>query len=212
MKNTYRILFSFAKTGGAVFLSHLNLVDIFAMASRRASLPVAFSEGFNPLPKFDFAAPLPLGIEAMADIGSCDLSLPGPVPLTCPSDLSLLRPVPTETCPYRDLSQPTPDTFKAALNSVLPDGIFIVEAAAFLIPEGKKKHSVASLLWGAAYDDGEGGDFIVESSAEKAYRQSRDRVYGLTRKCLFAKNPAANANALAPYAAYFDVYRGLYGG
>ncbi|MEW6423591.1 MAG: TIGR03936 family radical SAM-associated protein [Bacillota bacterium] len=56
----YRVQFS--KDGPARFLSHLDLVRTFERAVRRAGLPVAFSQGFNPHPRFSFAAPLPVGV------------------------------------------------------------------------------------------------------------------------------------------------------
>lgn len=56
----YRIKFS--KQGVARFISHLDLVRTFERAMRRAGLPLAFSQGFNPHPRFSFAAPLPVGV------------------------------------------------------------------------------------------------------------------------------------------------------
>jgi len=56
----YRIQFS--KLGPAGYLSHLDLVRTFERAMRRAGLPLAFSQGFNPHPRFNFAAPLPVGV------------------------------------------------------------------------------------------------------------------------------------------------------
>jgi len=53
----------FSKCGPARFISHLDLVRTFARAIRRAGLPVAFSQGFNPHSIFSFAAPLPVGVE-----------------------------------------------------------------------------------------------------------------------------------------------------
>lgn len=46
----------------AVFLSHLEMVRSFERAFRRAEIPIAFSEGFNPHLKLSIAAPLPVGI------------------------------------------------------------------------------------------------------------------------------------------------------
>ncbi|OAT85570.1 TIGR03936 family radical SAM-associated protein [Desulfotomaculum copahuensis] len=56
----YRIKFS--KQGAARFISHLDLVRTFERAMRRAGLPLVFSQGFNPHPRFSFAAPLPVGV------------------------------------------------------------------------------------------------------------------------------------------------------
>jgi radical SAM-linked protein len=45
---------------------------------RRAGLPIAFSEGFNPHPRLSFAAPLPVGVEGLAEV--VDVEMTGPVP------------------------------------------------------------------------------------------------------------------------------------
>ncbi|GBF34876.1 hypothetical protein DCCM_3996 [Desulfocucumis palustris] len=52
----------YSKEGPARFISHLDMVRTFERAIRRAGLPVAFSQGFNPHPKFSFGCPLPVGI------------------------------------------------------------------------------------------------------------------------------------------------------
>ncbi len=68
----YRVKFS--KDGPARFSSHLDMVRFFDRSTRRAGLPVAFSEGFNPHPKFSFAAPLPVGIAGMDEYMDMDLT------------------------------------------------------------------------------------------------------------------------------------------
>ncbi|MDR2629574.1 MAG: DUF2344 domain-containing protein, partial [Spirochaetaceae bacterium] len=74
--DTYRILFSFSKTGKAVFISHLGVLEIFSMAFIRLGFPVLFTGGFNPLPKLDFASPLALGITGESEIASLDTTVP----------------------------------------------------------------------------------------------------------------------------------------
>jgi radical SAM-linked protein len=55
---------SYAKLGPARFFGHLELVNVFFRALRRAGIPVKFSEGFHPKPKASFDNPLPTGIES----------------------------------------------------------------------------------------------------------------------------------------------------
>ena len=69
----YRVKFS--KEGPARFSSHLDMVRFFDRSTRRAGLPVAFSEGFNPHPKFSFAAPLPVGIAGTEEYMDMDLTV-----------------------------------------------------------------------------------------------------------------------------------------
>lgn len=76
----YRIRFS--KEGPARFISHLDMVRTFERAIRRASLPVAFSQGFNPHPKFSFGSPLPVGVsgtDEYVDIELVDELPPGEI-------------------------------------------------------------------------------------------------------------------------------------
>jgi len=44
------------------FLSHLDLMRLMERAFRRANLPLAFSEGFNPHPRVSFASALAVGV------------------------------------------------------------------------------------------------------------------------------------------------------
>lgn len=59
--NRYRIRYK--KTGPMRYISHLDLLRTVERSARRARLPLAFTEGFNPHPRISFAAPLPVGVE-----------------------------------------------------------------------------------------------------------------------------------------------------
>ena len=61
----YRLVFT--KTGSARYLSHLEMVSIFQRAMRRADLPIAYSQGYNPNPRTSFGDALPLGLESRAE-------------------------------------------------------------------------------------------------------------------------------------------------
>ncbi len=50
----------YEKKGNARYISHLDFVRTYNRTMRRAGLPVAFSEGFNPHPLLGFALPLPV--------------------------------------------------------------------------------------------------------------------------------------------------------
>jgi radical SAM family uncharacterized protein/radical SAM-linked protein len=63
----------FVKVGAARFLGHLEMVDVFVRAARRAGIPMRFSEGFHPLPKISFTNPLPVGTESLAEFMDLDL-------------------------------------------------------------------------------------------------------------------------------------------
>ena len=55
----YRL--KFTKSGNVRFIGHLDLMSLFNMAIKRAKLPIAYSEGFNPHQLLSFALPLSLG-------------------------------------------------------------------------------------------------------------------------------------------------------
>lgn len=44
------------------YLSHLDFLRLFTRAIRRAGLPIAYSQGFNPHPKLAFGPPVAVGI------------------------------------------------------------------------------------------------------------------------------------------------------
>lgn len=54
----------YSKLDGARYFGHLELVNIFQRALKRAGIEVRFSEGFHPKPKISFDDPLPVGIES----------------------------------------------------------------------------------------------------------------------------------------------------
>jgi radical SAM family uncharacterized protein/radical SAM-linked protein len=62
-----RIRLRFRKTGAMRFLSHLELLNLFIRAVGRSRIPIRFSQGFHPHPKFSFATALSVGVESWAE-------------------------------------------------------------------------------------------------------------------------------------------------
>jgi len=179
----YRVLFSFTKTGSAVFHGHLSLIEIFSMSFRRACIPVKYTQGFNPLAKLEFASPLSTGVSAECEYAIADFDEPVRV-----------------------------DFFKTGLNSSLPEGITINNAEIFIIKPGEKKHSLTSLLWGFAYKSENGTDYVNQKN-HRVYKSKRlendcKTVFELTRSEVLARNIIDGA---AEWISYFDAYRHLYG-
>lgn len=81
------------------YISHLNLVQVFTRALRRANIPVVISYGFNPRFRISFGPPLPLGISSSSEY----------------LDIRLKERIKTEDLVGR-------------LNRVLPEGLKILEA------------------------------------------------------------------------------------
>lgn len=67
---THRVIVTFAKIGSAAYIPHLGLLETWHKAFQRSCLPVMFSEGFNPLPRFEIAHSLSLGISSDGEIAS----------------------------------------------------------------------------------------------------------------------------------------------
>lgn len=64
----FHFLVRFTKLGRVRFLSHRELMTIWGQAVRRAAIPIAFSEGFNPRPRISFPSALRLGIESEDEV------------------------------------------------------------------------------------------------------------------------------------------------
>ena len=94
-----KIRLKFRKVGEMRFLSHLELVHLFYRASKRADLPLCFSEGFHPMPRIIFATALPVGMESLTEI----------VEVECEG-------------------KTTPPEVMERLNQTLPPGVEIIDA------------------------------------------------------------------------------------
>jgi radical SAM superfamily enzyme YgiQ (UPF0313 family) len=181
----YRMLFSFSKTGSAVFHGHLSLIEILSMAFTRAEIPVKYTQGFNPIPKMEIASSLSTGISADNEIAIVDFE-----------------------------EEFSGDKFLNNLNKSLPEGIYVNKAECFYIPSGMKKHSLSSLLWGFTYAVENGKEDYVKAIEEKPYRLSRlgtnDKasVFLLRRTSVLAKNITANNEN--EHISYFNAYSHFY--
>ncbi len=58
------------------FTSHLDLARTWERTLRRAEVPLAYSQGFNPRPQIQLAAPLPLGYVAKRELLDMTLATP----------------------------------------------------------------------------------------------------------------------------------------
>ena len=59
-----KIRFGFKKNGFMKYISHLDLMRLFARGMRRAGLPIKMTEGFSPHPKLSIKRALKLGVES----------------------------------------------------------------------------------------------------------------------------------------------------
>ncbi|MDT8395048.1 MAG: TIGR03960 family B12-binding radical SAM protein [bacterium] len=73
-----RVRTVFERTGDIRFLGHLEMVRLFERACRRASIPLAFTGGYSPKPRINFALSLPTATEALAEWLDLELNLAMP--------------------------------------------------------------------------------------------------------------------------------------
>jgi radical SAM family uncharacterized protein/radical SAM-linked protein len=73
MKSAQKLEIIHTKTGDLRFISHLDLQKLFERALRRAKIPIAFTEGFNPRPKMQWVMPLPLYYESNHELMHLDI-------------------------------------------------------------------------------------------------------------------------------------------
>ncbi|HEY3298645.1 MAG TPA: TIGR03936 family radical SAM-associated protein [Armatimonadota bacterium] len=65
------------RKGEAVkYLSHRDVIRAFEMALRRAKVPIAFSEGFNPRPKMSFGNAIGVGVTSEDERIQLDIAVP----------------------------------------------------------------------------------------------------------------------------------------
>ena len=94
-----RIRIRFEKLGRMRFLSHLEMLTLFIRAVGRAGIPMRYSQGFHPHPKFSFATALSVGIESHAEYMDMEVD-----------------------------DGYSAQTLKEALNATLPEGVRVLEA------------------------------------------------------------------------------------
>ena len=115
-----RFRIEFTKGEPVRFVSHLELAKTFERAFRRAVLPIAFSEGFNPHPKIAFASALAVGVTSEVEIVELELR----------EDMSteqLARSLVTEMPPGLEIKQIIPVAHKTpALMALIDRAIYKV--------------------------------------------------------------------------------------
>ena len=63
-----RLRLTFGKGEAIKYISHLDLARTWERIFRRAGLPLAYSQGFNPRPRFQIAAALPVGVTGQSEL------------------------------------------------------------------------------------------------------------------------------------------------
>ncbi|HRY73499.1 MAG TPA: TIGR03960 family B12-binding radical SAM protein, partial [Spirochaetia bacterium] len=116
-----RLVFRFSKSGVATFFQHLGIVEAFERAFTMLDLPAAYSEGFNPMPRFEVAQPLPIRVSSSGEIASLLVSVTDDEPLG---------------------SFKTLESLVEALNGCLPEGLRVEEVRRYPQKVQAKIHSL----------------------------------------------------------------------
>jgi radical SAM-linked protein len=135
-----RVRLTYAKRGRARFISHLELIEVFDRACRRARLPLAFSQGHRPAPRLRFSPGLPVGAES-----------------TCEAvDIDLTSVLPTDEIARR-------------FGAHLPDGLTVLAAEALTLRAPSLEHDLIGFRYRVDIGDlldGDGGAWIDDRLAD----------------------------------------------
>ena len=129
--NHQRVRLTFAKGGAMRFTSHLDLARTWERTLRRAEMPLAYSQGFNPRPQIQLAAALPLGY-----VGKNELM-----------DMILVHPLPL-------------DTISERISAVLPNGLTLIRVEEVPLSAPSLQSQVRSAAY-RVYLDGDVSDQAV---------------------------------------------------
>ena len=72
----YRVAVEFSIEGDLRFLSHHNTMKMLERCMVRAKLPIRYSQGFNPQPRFSLPLPRPVGVASDAELAWLELREP----------------------------------------------------------------------------------------------------------------------------------------
>lgn len=91
--------FKFTRGPELKFISHLDVLRVFERSIKRAGVPIAYSQGFNPRQKLIFGLPMSLGLTSECEYGDIEFT--------------------------EDI---TPEYFIETINKGLPTGIRVIDA------------------------------------------------------------------------------------
>jgi radical SAM-linked protein len=119
-----RIRFRFTKLGKVRFTGQRDVARMWERALRRASMPLAYTEGFSPRPQLSFGLALPTGCESLAEY--VDVVLDDARPETAGIEVEALP---------------------ALFTGLLPPGLEVEEAGLFERRDGSLQQQVTSCSW-----------------------------------------------------------------
>ena len=116
------IRFKFSRASELKYISHLDILRLFERSIKRARIPVAYSQGFNPRQKMVFGLPMSIGLTSESEYADIDLS--------------------------EDIST---EEFIEAINKGLPEGIKVLEAV-ILTSKGNIMNQIKSARYKITFE------------------------------------------------------------
>lgn len=123
-KTKQRIRIMYSKLGDLKYLSNREIMTAFHRAVRRAGIPIKYSKGFHPHPKFSFGPPLAVGIEGLRE--SFDIEIKGTI---------------------------EPEVLKEGLNRTLPEGLLIIHTAPIDLKEKSLNAFISKYIYQITLQD-----------------------------------------------------------
>jgi radical SAM-linked protein len=149
-----RLRITFARDATLKYIGHLDMARTWQRILRRADLPLAYSEGFNPQPKITFAAALPVGCTSEHEVMDIVLS------------------------PARDV-----DEVRERLQHTLPPGIALISIGEVELHVPALQTQLIATEFAIMVDDGSIDDLAdrVQTflSATEVMRDRRGKSYNL---------------------------------
>ena len=139
-----RLHFLFRKVEDLRFLSHLETVRTLSRAIRRAGLPLAYSQGYNPQPRISVASALPVGVAGLRELAEVEL---------------------------RERAEP--GAFAARLNAQLPEGLRVLGAWEAPLHGGVALgHRVRGAVYNLAAQANGAGAYLTPAACEAFLAQA----------------------------------------
>jgi len=139
------------------YISHLDLMRTFERALRRTDIAVAYTGGFNPRMKLVFGLPLPVGMTSEAEYADIDTD-----------------------------EEINPEDFLEKLNSQLPSGLKVLEAAV-----KKDSRNIMASIAAAQYE------ITISVGNVKTVREIHDAIMGfISQDKILAEKESKNRTAI----------------
>ena len=150
-----RLRITFTRDETLKYIGHLDMARTWQRVARRANLPLAYSEGFNPQPRMSFAAALPVG---------------------CTSEHEELDMVLSPPCAI--------DEVKAQLDRALPPGMKVIAIEEMPLKAPALQMQLIAAEFEIAVEDQETVKLLTERvpqflAATEVMRDRRGKVYNL---------------------------------